>query len=86
MAFVVMVVTRSISVLLLKDNDVPIAFSLLVSLFLVLRQSLSAVGYYDTSVTKRTPDTCRHRRRSFEERLALASSHLIRFPQQFWAG
>lgn len=85
MAFVVMVVTRLISVLLLKDN-VPIAFSLLVSLFLVLRQSLSAVGSYDTSVTRRRPDTCKHRRRSFEERLALASNHPIRFPQQFWAG
>lgn len=85
MAFVVMVVTRLISVLLLKDN-VPIAFSLLVSLFLVLRQSLSDVGSYDTSVTRRRPDTCKHRRRSFEERLALASNHPIRFPQQFWAG
>lgn len=86
MAFVVIVVTRLISVLLLKDNNVPIAFSLLVSLFLVLRQSLSDVGSYDTSVTRRRPDTCKHRRRSFEERLALASNHPIRFPQQFWAG
>lgn len=85
MAFVVMVVTRLISVPLLKDNNGPIAFSLLVSLFLVLRQRLCAVGSYDTSVTRR-PDTCKHRRRSFEERLVLVSNHPIRFPQQFWAG